>query len=258
MLRLQEVRAIYEGRSDDRVVWILGFLILPCFNDGPIVRFSPTITAMVEPERSQSLKFPRIVESIHLFPKLQGWRMTSFKRRQIMTFTKFFANPKLLVIAMKPSETDMPQGLVQEAMVLPGKGLEVVKDLMVDNDVEVNFKAISLEYGGDLLETMVVEEVTKIDIVFFNQEEVVGETYQASADQTTAVFVEKQTLEVKKTKDEASQVTYLFFAEVVQTEVVIFYQGEDVGEASQNKKSKDEVEQNKEEVVEGKDDDDGN
>ncbi|KAF6135450.1 hypothetical protein GIB67_015303 [Kingdonia uniflora] len=30
-----------------------------------------------------NLKFQRIKESIHLFPKLQGWRMTSFKRRQI-------------------------------------------------------------------------------------------------------------------------------------------------------------------------------
>ncbi|KAF6172776.1 hypothetical protein GIB67_002506 [Kingdonia uniflora] len=33
-----------------------------------------------------------------------------------MTFKKFFANPDLLVIAMKPSETDMQQDLVQEAM----------------------------------------------------------------------------------------------------------------------------------------------
>ncbi|KAF6162390.1 hypothetical protein GIB67_012538 [Kingdonia uniflora] len=144
-----------------------------------------------------NLKFPRIEESIHLFPKLQGWRMTSFKRRQIVMFKKFFTNPKLLVIAMKPSETDMQQGLVQEAMrnqievptigtapaigapvvgapaigssssaneigvvvvreVTSGKGLEVVKYLMVDDDVEVgrkvNFKAISSEYSGDLLE----------------------------------------------------------------------------------------------------------
>ncbi|KAF6149829.1 hypothetical protein GIB67_010903, partial [Kingdonia uniflora] len=62
-----------------------------------------------------SLKFPRIEESIHFLPKLQGWRMTSFKRNQIVTFKKFFANPNLLVIAMKPSETDMQQDLVQEA-----------------------------------------------------------------------------------------------------------------------------------------------
>ncbi|KAF6142857.1 hypothetical protein GIB67_002721 [Kingdonia uniflora] len=40
--------------------------------------------------------------------------------------------------------------------VVPGEVLEVVNDLMVDDDVEVgrevNFKAISSEYGGDLLE----------------------------------------------------------------------------------------------------------
>ncbi|KAF6142449.1 hypothetical protein GIB67_039413 [Kingdonia uniflora] len=47
---------------------------------------------------------------------VEGWRMTSFKRRQIVTFKKFFANPDLLVITMMPSETDMQQDLVQEAM----------------------------------------------------------------------------------------------------------------------------------------------
>ncbi|KAF6165254.1 hypothetical protein GIB67_030436 [Kingdonia uniflora] len=116
------------------------------------------------------------------------------------------------------------------------------------------------EYGGDLLEvkwkkgskkdndekkdveekTMVVVEVAKTDIVFFNQDEVVGEAYQASADQTTAVSVKEQTIEV------------------VQTEEVISHQEEDVGEGSQSKKSKEEVEQNKEEVLEGNDDDDRN
>ncbi|KAF6146995.1 hypothetical protein GIB67_036714 [Kingdonia uniflora] len=87
--------------------------------------------------------------------------------------------------------------------VVPGEILEVTNTLMVDDDVEVgrevNFNAISSEYGGDLLETTVVAEVAKIDIVFFNQEEV------ASADQTTAVSVEEQTLEVEKTEDVASQ-----------------------------------------------------
>ncbi|KAF6135198.1 hypothetical protein GIB67_035269 [Kingdonia uniflora] len=118
--------------------------------------------------------------------------------------------------------------------VAPGAILEVVNALMVDDDVkvgrEVNFNAIPSKYGGDLLETMVVAEVAKTDIVFFNQEEVVGEAYQASADQTTAVSVEEQTLEVEKTEDEASQ----------------------------TKDSKEEVKQNKEKVFEGKDDDDGN
>ncbi|KAF6139542.1 hypothetical protein GIB67_015499 [Kingdonia uniflora] len=139
--------------------------------------------------------------------------------------------------------------------VAPRKILEVANALMVDDDVEVgrevNFNTISSEYGGDLLdlkkgeekdnynkknvkekvkskeeevqETMVVAEVAKADIVFFNQKEVVGEAYQASADQTTAVFVEEQTLEVNKTEDEASQ-----------------------------------TKESKEEMFEGKDDDDGN
>ncbi|KAF6161127.1 hypothetical protein GIB67_007768 [Kingdonia uniflora] len=66
--------------------------------------------------------------------------------------------------------------------VAPREILEVVNNLMVDYDVEVgrkvNFNAISSEYGGDLLESMVVVEVAKTDIVFFNQEEVVGEAYQ--------------------------------------------------------------------------------
>ncbi|KAF6137549.1 hypothetical protein GIB67_031828 [Kingdonia uniflora] len=158
---------------------------------------------------------------------------------------------------------------------------------MVDDDVEVNLKAISSEYGGGLLkwkkgdvkdnddkkdveenvkyeeeqpQTMVVAEVAKTDIVFFNQEEVVGEAYQASADQATIVSVEEQTLEVEKTDDEASQAsadqtTAVSVGEqtieAAQANVVISHQEEDVGEASQ-------VEQNKEEVVEGKDDDDGN
>ncbi|KAF6173758.1 hypothetical protein GIB67_042926 [Kingdonia uniflora] len=270
-----------------------------------------------------SLKFPRIDEYIHLLSKLQGWRMTSFKRHQIVTFKKFFVNPKLLVIAIKPSETDMQQELVQEAMrnhieapvigvapaiepptvgvpvvgapaigssssateiravvvrlcsqleengkmlqklddhdnwlqqVASGEGLEVVKDLMVDDDVkverEVNLKVISSEYGGDLLdwkkgeidgeekaeddkeqpqvadkEEVQETMVAKTDIIFIDQEKVVGEAYQASTYQIIDVSVEEQTMEVAKTKDEASQ----------------------------TKKSKEEVEQSKEEVVEGND-----
>ncbi|KAF6164621.1 hypothetical protein GIB67_032849 [Kingdonia uniflora] len=162
------------------------------------------------------------------------------------------------------------EGDLQQAT--PGEGLEVVKDLMVDDDVKVNLEAISSEYDGSLLkkgdekdnkdekddddekdveekvtseekqpqvaeekdskpltvvvcyngkkyyggcrvQTMMVAEVAKTDIVFFNQKEVVGNAYQASSDQT-AVFVYLQTKESKK-----------------------------------------EVEYNKEEVVEGKDDD---
>ncbi|KAF6142447.1 hypothetical protein GIB67_039411 [Kingdonia uniflora] len=43
---------------------------------------------------------------------------------------------------------------------------------------------------------MVVVDVAKTDIVFFNQEEVVGVTYQASADQITVISVKEQTLEL--------------------------------------------------------------
>ncbi|KAF6146693.1 hypothetical protein GIB67_008979, partial [Kingdonia uniflora] len=59
-----------------------------------------------------SLKFPRIEEFIHIFPKLQGWRMPSFRHHQIVMFKKFFANLDLLAIAMKPSETNIQQDLV--------------------------------------------------------------------------------------------------------------------------------------------------
>ncbi|KAF6144081.1 hypothetical protein GIB67_007542, partial [Kingdonia uniflora] len=52
---------------------------------------------------------------------------------------------------------------------------------------------------------MVVALVVKTNIVFFNQEEVIGETHQASTNQTTVVSVEEQTLKVEKTEYEASQ-----------------------------------------------------
>ncbi|KAF6140593.1 hypothetical protein GIB67_013886 [Kingdonia uniflora] len=90
--------------------------------------------------------------------------------------------------------------------------------------------------------TMVVAEVAKTDIVFFNQKEVVGEAYQASANQTTDVYVKEQTLEAEKTEDEASQASTDQIInvsvveqtiEVAQTEVVVSYQEEDVGEGSQ-------------------------
>ncbi|KAF6165641.1 hypothetical protein GIB67_002900 [Kingdonia uniflora] len=85
-------------------------------------------------------------------------------------------------------------------------------------------------------------KVAKTDIVFFNQEEVVGEAYQASADQTTPISVEEQTLEASTDQTAAVSVEEQTI-EVTQTE--------------ESKESKEEVEQNKEEVVEGKDDDDG-
>ncbi|KAF6138230.1 hypothetical protein GIB67_011070 [Kingdonia uniflora] len=174
------------------------------------------------------------------------------------------------LIQLKTLIPKIPKKGLANRQVAPGEILEVENALMVEDNVEVgrevNFNAISSEYGGDLLEkkgkekdnddkkdgeekvkseeekmeesknadekvdgdekvddvaeeedseqptvvvyytekndvqldndTMVVAEVAKADIVFFNQEEVVGETYQASADQTTAVSVEEQTLEL--------------------------------------------------------------
>ncbi|KAF6138264.1 hypothetical protein GIB67_017264 [Kingdonia uniflora] len=138
----------------------------------------------------------------------------------------------------KEDEKKTKAELRTKKQVIPGEILEVVNDLMVDDDVEVgreeNFNAISSEYGDDLL--------------------------KASADQTTVVSVEEQTLEVEKTKDKANQAsadqtTDVSIEEhtikVAQTEVVISHQEDDT------KKSKEEVEQNKEEVFKGKDDDDG-
>ncbi|KAF6145769.1 hypothetical protein GIB67_016218, partial [Kingdonia uniflora] len=108
--------------------------------------------------------------------------------------------------------------------VTPGEGFEVVKDLMVDDDVEVgrkvNFKAISSEYGRNHLEwkkgnendnddkkdveekvkseeddtkppTAVVYYNRKKDVQHANEEEVVGKAYQASADQIIVVSVEE-------------------------------------------------------------------
>ncbi|KAF6161795.1 hypothetical protein GIB67_008556, partial [Kingdonia uniflora] len=64
--------------------------------------------------------------------------------------------------------------------------------------------------------TMVVAEVAKTNIVFFNQEEVVGEICQASVDQTTVVSVEEQTLEVEKIEDEVSQVIDVYIKALIQ------------------------------------------
>ncbi|KAF6169964.1 hypothetical protein GIB67_034356 [Kingdonia uniflora] len=85
----------------------------------------------------------------------------------------------------------------KKGLVMPREKLEVVKDLMVNDDVEVkkevNLEAISSKYCGSLLETMVVAEVAKTDIAFFNQEEVIGEAYQTKESKK----------EVKQSKEEA-------------------------------------------------------
>ncbi|KAF6175704.1 hypothetical protein GIB67_022706 [Kingdonia uniflora] len=95
--------------------------------------------------------------------------------------------------------------------VAPGEGLEVVKDLVVDDDVEVgikvNFKAISSEYGGDLLEWKKGDEKDDDDKKDVDE--------KASADQSTTVFVEEQTMKVKKTEDEASQVINVYIKALI-------------------------------------------
>ncbi|KAF6147990.1 hypothetical protein GIB67_024165 [Kingdonia uniflora] len=97
------------------------------------------------------------------------------------------------------------------------------KDDEDEKDVEEKVKSVEEEQPQvakeeEVQETMVAIKVAKTDIIFFNQEKVVGEAYQ------TKESKEK----VEHSKDE-----------------------EDVDEASQTKESK-------EEVVEGKNDDDGN
>ncbi|KAF6144175.1 hypothetical protein GIB67_004848 [Kingdonia uniflora] len=130
------------------------------------------------------------------------------------------------------------ENLLQQ--VVPGEGLEVVKDLMVDDDVEVNLEAISSKYGGGLLKgdkkdnddkkdveenvkseeeqpqvakeedskppTVVVYYNGKKDVQHANETMVVAE---ASVDQKTVVSVEEQTLEVEKTEDKASQLVLM-------------------------------------------------
>ncbi|KAF6159455.1 hypothetical protein GIB67_032226, partial [Kingdonia uniflora] len=194
--------------------------------------------------------------------------------------------------------------------VVHGEILEVVNDLMVGDDVEVgsevNFNAISSEYGGDLLEYILAfvrlslsfsfpkllfllkslfilfvvyevkkgdekynddkkdvkekvkseeEEVLEIEeskngdekvddvteeedskqptvVVYYNGKKDVQHDNEASADQTTVISVEEQTLEDEKTKDEASQ------ASVDQTTVVSVEE-----QTPEDEKTKDEASQ---------------
>ncbi|KAF6163235.1 hypothetical protein GIB67_025099 [Kingdonia uniflora] len=116
------------------------------------------------------------------------------------------------------SKQEEEENLIQQ--VTFGEGLEVVKYLMVHDEVdderEANLEVILFGYGGGHLKTM----VEKIDVVFYNQEEVVGEAYQfvyllTSTEQRTAISVDEQTMEVAKTK------------------VVFSHQEEDVDKANQ-------------------------
>ncbi|KAF6135116.1 hypothetical protein GIB67_040427 [Kingdonia uniflora] len=164
-----------------------------------------------------------------------------------------------LIISSSSSSIEI--GAVVVRQVAPGEGLEVVKDLMVDDDVEVrrevNLKPISSEYGGNLLEWKKGEIGGEEKAEDDKEQPQVANEEEASPDQTTAISAEEQTIEVVKTEDKFGQASIeqatVVFIEEQTTEVA---KTED--EASQTKKSKEKVEQSKGEVLEGKDDDDGN
>ncbi|KAF6135340.1 hypothetical protein GIB67_027214, partial [Kingdonia uniflora] len=63
---------------------------------------------------------------------------------------------QLKSLSPKIAKKGLDNRVPRKRLVMPGEILEVVNDLMVDDDVEVgrevNFNAISSEYGGDLLE----------------------------------------------------------------------------------------------------------
>ncbi|KAF6161103.1 hypothetical protein GIB67_007744 [Kingdonia uniflora] len=199
-------------------------------------------------------------------------------------------------LAMKASETDMQQELVQEALqVTLGEGLEAVKDLMVDDDVEVgmevNLKTISSEYGSGLLEWKTggkkdnedekdVEEKVKFieeEQLQVAKEEEVHEMEEWKNGDKKVDDVEKDGAEKAKSEEEQPQVaeeedseqqTVVVYYngkkdvqhanEVAKIDIVFFNHEKVVGEAYQTKESKEEVKQSKDKVVEGKDDDDKN
>ncbi|KAF6170960.1 hypothetical protein GIB67_014777 [Kingdonia uniflora] len=143
---------------------------------------------------------------------------------------------------------------------------------MVDDNVkvgrEVNFNAISSEYGGDLLEWKKGDKkdnAEKKDVVekVKSEEEEMEES--KSGDEKVDDIAEEEdseqpTIMVYYTgkKDVQHDNETMVVAEIVKTNIVFFNQEEVIGEAYQTKESNEEVEQNKEEVFKGKDDDDGN
>ncbi|KAF6143555.1 hypothetical protein GIB67_029724 [Kingdonia uniflora] len=227
-------------------------LIDPIATMPTLLRVSPIANKFLfdDPEQMNFFRMKR-------FPK----KKNTYGLKEIVDVLKQAKLERHLVIAIMPSGTDMQQDLVQEAMryqikmptigaaptigTVPAIGVPAViapaigssssateiraivvrwkKGEEKDNDDKKDVEKKVKSEEEEVQEIMVVAEVAKTGIVFFNQEEVVGETYQASTDQTTVVSIEEQILVVKKNEDEASQ-----------------------------------VEQNKDEVFEGKDDDDGN
>ncbi|KAF6167510.1 hypothetical protein GIB67_031711 [Kingdonia uniflora] len=150
--------------------------------------------------------------------------------------------------------------------VAPGEILDVANAVMVDDDVkvgrEVNFNAISSEYGGDLLEWKKgeekdnddkkdveekvkpeEEEVQEMEESKNGDEKVDDVTEEEDSEQPTVVvyYIEK----IDAQPDNETMVV----AEVAKTDIVFFNQEEVVGETYQTKESKEEVEQNINELV---------
>ncbi|KAF6158526.1 hypothetical protein GIB67_040040 [Kingdonia uniflora] len=146
------------------------------------------------------------------------------------------------------SKREEEENLIQQ--VAPRERLEVVKDLIVEDEVEaerkVNMEAISSEYGGDLLEWKMGDEKDDEDEKDDSDKKDVEEKMEDSEQQTLVVYYDgkkaNETMEAK-------------------IDVVLFYQEEVVGKAYQNSTNQITIvsveEQSKVEVIEGKNDDDG-
>ncbi|KAF6159997.1 hypothetical protein GIB67_033081 [Kingdonia uniflora] len=162
-------------------------------------------------------------------------------------------------------EVDEFQSTVENLLqqVTLGEGLEVVKDLVVDDDVEVgmevNLEAILSKYGGGLLEVSPGKKGDKKDD---EDEKDVEEKVKSAEEEKPQVAkdekieeskngdekvddVEKDG-EEKESEEEQSQVAKEEESE--QPTVVVYYNGnKDVQHDNKTKESKEEVEQSKEE-----------
>ncbi|KAF6138983.1 hypothetical protein GIB67_010709 [Kingdonia uniflora] len=132
------------------------------------------------------------------------------------------------VIGSSSSTTEIGAVVVRLQQVTPGKGLEVVKDLMLNDDIEVgrevNFKAISFEYDGDLL----VEKVKSEE----DQPQVAEE--EDSEPPTIVVYYNgKKDVQHANETMVVAEVQTMGVAEVATTDIVFFNYEEIIGEAYQ-------------------------
>ncbi|KAF6134726.1 hypothetical protein GIB67_002127 [Kingdonia uniflora] len=152
------------------------------------------------------------------------------------------------------------QNLLQQ--VAPGEILEVVNDLMVDDDVEVgrkvNFNAIPSEYGGDLLEWKKGDKKDNDDKKDV-EEKVKSEEKQPQVAKDDEMEESKNYDEKVDNIDKDGEEKESEEEDSKQPTVVVYYTRKKMYNMTMRlKKSKEEVEQNKEEVFEDKDDDNGN